>query len=234
MAASISTGCASVTYLQLALLVLAALLVNNNQGKQIRCACTSQECKDMKVRSCSTDYKCFTHLTDKRDGSKPSVVFGCVTSDAQLLCDNRGPSHTKVGLTHVQCCNDRSYCNNEDFNPKQWTLPRLQPAAAPGRPLRCACSTRDCLENKSDTCSTEFKCYTQYLNKGDGSNPVSFGCTAGSSPLLCENRPPTKAIADWPYIQCCDYSDYCNTGRFIGPPQMARLRLPVPSTEVAT
>ncbi|XP_049957933.1 uncharacterized protein LOC126474506 [Schistocerca serialis cubense] len=85
--------------------------------------------------------------------------------------------------------------------------------------LRCLCTTPHCRQNGRNFCLTSNKCYTQFLYKGDGSDPVSWGCITSSTPLLCENRRPAKVPRDrWPYLECCDEEHLCNRAPLMRPP----------------
>uniref|UniRef100_T1JAZ2 Activin types I and II receptor domain-containing protein n=1 Tax=Strigamia maritima TaxID=126957 RepID=T1JAZ2_STRMM len=77
-----------------------------------------------------------------------------------------------------------------------------------GKMLTCVCTTTDCQMHKVNTCSTIHKCYTQLLERDDGSGPIVRGCITNKSPLLCENRPPATS-GNWPLLHCCNYS-MCN------------------------
>ncbi|XP_023210470.1 uncharacterized protein LOC111613353 [Centruroides sculpturatus] len=52
-------------------------------------------------------------------------------------------------------------------------------------------------------------CYTQYLDRHDGTNPILRGCISSRTPLLCENRRPAVMNANWPVLVCCS-TNMCN------------------------
>ncbi|PSN34380.1 hypothetical protein C0J52_26215 [Blattella germanica] len=80
-----------------------------------------------------------------------------------------------------------------------------------GRLLLCACTTGDCREKNKTTCQSN-KCFTQYLEKTDGSDPLTKGCMKRGESFLCENRQPgsEEKTENWPYLVCCDDEDLCN------------------------
>ncbi|XP_035208360.1 uncharacterized protein LOC118183051 isoform X1 [Stegodyphus dumicola] len=81
---------------------------------------------------------------------------------------------------------------------------------AQGRMISCSCTTTHCREEGTRTCNTTGLCFSQYLDRRDGSDPLVRGCIASRTPLLCENRRP--AVPDhkgWPVLHCCD-KPMCN------------------------
>ncbi|XP_021004436.2 uncharacterized protein [Parasteatoda tepidariorum] len=79
-----------------------------------------------------------------------------------------------------------------------------------GRMISCACTTRQCLEEGTKTCNTTSLCFSQFLDRKDGSDPLVRGCVAGSTPLLCENRRPAIGLhRQWPVLMCCN-KHMCN------------------------
>ncbi|XP_069685874.1 uncharacterized protein [Periplaneta americana] len=89
----------------------------------------------------------------------------------------------------------------------------------PDRKLLCECTTAHCRGTNTSTCYSQYKCYTQYLNKTDGSHPVTRGCVQSVTPILCENRRPQVRIRiNWPYLKCCDSGDLCNSAVMSTPP----------------
>lgn len=42
--------------------------------------------------------------------------------------------------------------------------------------IRCICTTRICQEMAEPVCTTSGLCYSQYLDRRDGTNPVTKGC----------------------------------------------------------
>lgn len=83
--------------------------------------------------------------------------------------------------------------------------------------FQCACNTDHC-RNESRTTCEDAMCYTQYLKKRDGSNPITKGCLPTKTSLLCENRRPRTA-ANWPILVCCE-KYMCNNEL---PPQLAQV-----------
>ncbi|XP_021913614.1 BMP and activin membrane-bound inhibitor homolog isoform X2 [Zootermopsis nevadensis] len=80
------------------------------------------------------------------------------------------------------------------------------------RQLLCECTTTHCKSTNRTTCHSQYKCYSQYLDKKDGSHPVTRGCVQGNTPILCENRrPEVRKKLKWPYLKCCDNGDLCNS-----------------------
>uniref|UniRef100_T1J664 Activin types I and II receptor domain-containing protein n=1 Tax=Strigamia maritima TaxID=126957 RepID=T1J664_STRMM len=77
-----------------------------------------------------------------------------------------------------------------------------------GKTLTCVCTTSDCETLGVNTCNTTHLCYTQILERADGSGPVIRGCITNRSPILCENRPPATK-GKWPLLLCCN-SSMCN------------------------
>ncbi|GFQ81066.1 uncharacterized protein TNCT_513221 [Trichonephila clavata] len=59
-----------------------------------------------------------------------------------------------------------------------------------GRMITCSCTTVHCREEGTRTCSTTGLCFSQYLDRRDGSDPLVRGCISGRTHLLCENRRP--------------------------------------------
>lgn len=87
------------------------------------------------------------------------------------------------------------------------------------RQLLCECTTTHCKNTNRRTCHSQYKCYTQYLDKKDGSHPITRGCVQGSTPILCENRrPEVRRKLKWPYLRCCDGGDLCNSAVMPTPP----------------
>ncbi|GBM05678.1 hypothetical protein AVEN_175531-1 [Araneus ventricosus] len=79
-----------------------------------------------------------------------------------------------------------------------------------GRMISCACSTLACREEGTRTCSTTGLCFSQYLDRQDGSDPLVRGCISGRTHLLCENRrPAVDQHRSWPTLMCCD-KNMCN------------------------
>ncbi|XP_038044389.1 BMP and activin membrane-bound inhibitor homolog [Patiria miniata] len=85
--------------------------------------------------------------------------------------------------------------------------------------LTCACTTPACNDTGSVTCSAVTSCYTQYLDRRDGSSPITRGCIDEKTPLLCENRRPFVHVTPWPHLQCCKES-MCNADTVIITPPM--------------
>jgi len=79
--------------------------------------------------------------------------------------------------------------------------------------LRCVCTAQNCLEAGEPICTTPGLCYTQFLDRKDGSDPLTKGCVSRKTPLLCENRRPKsqKVKILWPILFCC-HTDMCNQG----------------------
>ncbi|KAK4018441.1 hypothetical protein OUZ56_000495 [Daphnia magna] len=78
--------------------------------------------------------------------------------------------------------------------------------------IQCICTTRICQEMAEPVCTTSGLCYSQYLDRRDGTNPVTKGCVNLKTPLLCENRPPkgTSSLrVRWPILLCCR-TQMCN------------------------
>ncbi|XP_076327719.1 uncharacterized protein LOC143234316 [Tachypleus tridentatus] len=75
--------------------------------------------------------------------------------------------------------------------------------------LTCVCTTSHCKSQHTNVCNTISMCYTQFLDKKDGSDPLVRGCITTKTPLLCENRRPAILSVDWPILLCCNFS-LCN------------------------
>nr|CAH0099740.1 unnamed protein product [Daphnia galeata] len=78
--------------------------------------------------------------------------------------------------------------------------------------IQCICTTSICQEMAEPVCTTSGLCYSQYLDRRDGTNPVTKGCVNLKTPLLCENRPPKSASSlrvRWPILLCCR-TQMCN------------------------
>lgn len=75
--------------------------------------------------------------------------------------------------------------------------------------LLCECSTIDCKLDRRRSCEADYFCYVENAN-----SIVTRGCINDKTPLLCENRKPSKLPTDhheeWPYLFCCKDEDYCN------------------------
>jgi len=71
----------------------------------------------------------------------------------------------------------------------------------------CACTTLDCHAERRKFCEAEFFCYVENI-----SSVVTRGCINEKTPLLCENRKPTKlGHLDYPHLFCCRDEDFCNS-----------------------
>ncbi|GIY75877.1 uncharacterized protein CEXT_766131 [Caerostris extrusa] len=80
--------------------------------------------------------------------------------------------------------------------------------------ISCACTTLACREEGTRTCSTTGMCFSQYLDRRDGSDPLVRGCISGRTHLLCENRrPAVDQHRSWPALMCCD-KNMCNAKVF--------------------
>ncbi|OQR77568.1 hypothetical protein BIW11_06999 [Tropilaelaps mercedesae] len=75
------------------------------------------------------------------------------------------------------------------------------------RAFQCSCNTSQCRDQNRTTCEGAVMCYTQYLKRRDGSDPITKGCLPTKTSLLCENRRP--AVANWPILVCCK-NNMCN------------------------
>ncbi|GBL98370.1 hypothetical protein AVEN_187712-2 [Araneus ventricosus] len=78
-----------------------------------------------------------------------------------------------------------------------------------GTSIMCECTTTHCIEHNMKHCNTTSMCFSQYLDRHDGSHPVVRGCIKSKTPLLCENRRPAVAKGAWPLLLCCN-SNLCN------------------------
>ncbi|GAB6023613.1 hypothetical protein CHUAL_008383 [Chamberlinius hualienensis] len=79
-----------------------------------------------------------------------------------------------------------------------------------GKIITCACSTHDCqLVRNVSTCTTNSLCFTQFLDRQDGSGTIIRGCIDTRTPLLCENKRPAVPGYKWPVLLCCN-SSMCN------------------------
>ncbi|XP_022250344.1 uncharacterized protein LOC111087568 [Limulus polyphemus] len=77
-----------------------------------------------------------------------------------------------------------------------------------GRRITCLCTTSQCQLEHHSTCNTSSVCYTQFLDRKDGSSPLVRGCIITKTPLLCENRRPA-IVSNWPILMCCS-TNFCN------------------------
>ncbi|KAG8184797.1 hypothetical protein JTE90_001496 [Oedothorax gibbosus] len=76
--------------------------------------------------------------------------------------------------------------------------------------FQCLCNTTPCIEEGTTTCNTTALCFSQYLDRGDGSEKLLRGCMASRTPLLCENRRPAVGRHHkWPVLVCCS-KNMCN------------------------
>ncbi|GFQ93421.1 uncharacterized protein TNCT_344001 [Trichonephila clavata] len=82
-------------------------------------------------------------------------------------------------------------------------------AGLKGTTITCECTTLHCIEHNMKHCNTTSMCFSQYLERHDGSHPVVRGCIKSKTPLLCENRRPAVAKGSWPVLLCCN-SNLCN------------------------
>lgn len=89
--------------------------------------------------------------------------------------------------------------------------------AVKGKFITCACTTDHCKVQRTNRCNTTSMCYTQFLQKSDGSDPITRGCINTKTPLLCENRRPAVLSAKWPLLVCCS-SNLCNQDSLPTPP----------------
>ena len=75
--------------------------------------------------------------------------------------------------------------------------------------LMCECSTIDCQIERRTSCEADHFCYVENIN-----SVLTRGCINQKTPLLCENRKPSKLPSgdyeEWPYLFCCKDEDYCN------------------------
>lgn len=79
-----------------------------------------------------------------------------------------------------------------------------------GREITCVCTTTHCREFGLRICNTTGLCFSQYLDRRDGTDPLVRGCIESRTPLLCENRRPAVAQhRGWPVLICCD-KNMCN------------------------
>lgn len=78
-----------------------------------------------------------------------------------------------------------------------------------GKFITCICTTTHCQAQGQTTCNTTSMCYSQYLDRKDGSNPLVRGCIISKTPLLCENRRPAVRDHNWPILACCN-TNLCN------------------------
>lgn len=74
----------------------------------------------------------------------------------------------------------------------------------------CECSTEECEARGVHTCTTSLSCYSQLLDRCDGTQPITRGCITHGGPnsLLCLNLRPL-VHGSWPVLKCCD-TNYCN------------------------
>ncbi|KAG8180870.1 hypothetical protein JTE90_016884 [Oedothorax gibbosus] len=86
-----------------------------------------------------------------------------------------------------------------------------------GTSITCECTTTHCLEHNTRQCNTTSVCFSQFLDRRDGSDPVVRGCIKSKTPLLCENRRPAVARGAWPLLLCCS-SNMCNRDAVPTPP----------------
>ncbi|XP_015924148.1 uncharacterized protein [Parasteatoda tepidariorum] len=86
-----------------------------------------------------------------------------------------------------------------------------------GGSITCECTTTHCMEHHMEHCNTTGVCFSQYLDRHDGSYPVVRGCIQSKTPLLCENRRPAVARGTWPLLLCCN-SNLCNRDVVPTPP----------------
>lgn len=75
--------------------------------------------------------------------------------------------------------------------------------------ISCECTTLDCQAERRRTCEAKFFCYVENMN-----SVVTRGCINDKTPLLCENRKPSKLASgdypEWPFLFCCKDGDFCN------------------------
>ena len=75
--------------------------------------------------------------------------------------------------------------------------------------LLCECTTIDCQLERRRSCEADYFCYVENIN-----NELTRGCINDKTPLLCENRKPSKLpsgdFEEWPLLFCCKTEDYCN------------------------
>ena len=73
----------------------------------------------------------------------------------------------------------------------------------------CECSTIDCQIERRKSCEADYFCYVENIN-----SVLTRGCINDKTPLLCENRKPSKLPSgdyeEWPFLFCCKDEDYCN------------------------
>ncbi|XP_070565833.1 BMP and activin membrane-bound inhibitor homolog [Ptychodera flava] len=76
--------------------------------------------------------------------------------------------------------------------------------------IPCACTTLECNQMNTRVCNTSRLCFSQYLERKDGGNPITRGCIDSTSTLLCENRKPEALDSSlWPVLVCCN-EPMCN------------------------
>ncbi|XP_069174908.1 uncharacterized protein [Procambarus clarkii] len=87
------------------------------------------------------------------------------------------------------------------------------------RVINCECSTTECVASGVHTCSTSHMCYSQLLDRCDGTHPVIRGCIndGGLNTLLCLNLRPS-VDGSWPYLVCCN-THFCNRDVSPVPPE---------------
>ena len=75
--------------------------------------------------------------------------------------------------------------------------------------LLCECTTIDCQLERRRSCEADYFCYVENIN-----SELTRGCINDKTPLLCENRKPSKLpsgdFEEWPFLFCCKTEDYCN------------------------
>lgn len=86
-----------------------------------------------------------------------------------------------------------------------------------GSLLTCVCNTQECRSQGINRCAASNLCYAQYVpgrrQRGSKRDQYVRGCINRSTPLLCENRPPSllgpQLQSAWPVLHCCS-ADMCN------------------------
>ncbi|GFX37723.1 uncharacterized protein TNCV_1261601 [Trichonephila clavipes] len=124
------------------------------------------------------------------------------------------PRHTNGRISSLDSFHGRSSMTQFKYRQQWRNGEHLGHPAKSGRMITCSCTTVHCREEGTRTCSTTGLCFSQYLDRRDGTDPLVRGCISGRTHLLCENRrPAVDQHRSWPALMCCD-KNMCNAKVF--------------------
>ncbi|XP_043222454.1 uncharacterized protein LOC122381826 [Amphibalanus amphitrite] len=80
-------------------------------SRSIVCICTTLECQQAGVSTCTTTGMCYTQQLRRLDGADP-MTRGCVRGETPLMCDHLLPTHGEDYRASSICCGT-PLCNKQ-------------------------------------------------------------------------------------------------------------------------